>query len=143
MQQDFEQAKLIASPINLLDSSPMADGAAAVIVTADPLAKEFAERPIRIRASTSATDGRRIVSYFGSCGVICYDLAGRELWKFEMPPATVGGNFGSGVSPILVDDVVIRENERVLNVGNTPSPAATASLNISKLIVGRLAARLT
>jgi hypothetical protein len=37
----------------------------------------------------------------------------------------------------------IRENERVLNVGDTPSPAATASLNISKLIVGRLAARLT
>jgi (S)-2-hydroxyglutarate dehydrogenase len=42
----------------------------------------------------------------------------------------------------LVDDVVIRENDRVLNVGNTPSPAATASLNISKLIVERLAARL-
>ena len=54
--QDFEQAKMIASPINLLDSSPMADGAAAVIVTADPLAREFAERPIRIKASTSATD---------------------------------------------------------------------------------------
>jgi L-2-hydroxyglutarate oxidase len=43
----------------------------------------------------------------------------------------------------LCDDIVIRDNERVLNVGNTPSPAATASLNISKLIVGRLAARLT
>jgi L-2-hydroxyglutarate oxidase LhgO len=43
----------------------------------------------------------------------------------------------------LVDDIVIRQNERVLNVGNTPSPAATASLNISKLIVERLAARLT
>jgi len=43
----------------------------------------------------------------------------------------------------LVDDIVIRENERVLNVGNTPSPAATASLNISKLIVQRLAARLS
>ncbi len=43
----------------------------------------------------------------------------------------------------LVDDVVIRENESILNVGNTPSPAATASLNISKLIVERLAARLT
>ena len=42
----------------------------------------------------------------------------------------------------LVDDVVIRESERFVNVGNTPSPAATASLNISKLIVGRLAARL-
>jgi (S)-2-hydroxyglutarate dehydrogenase len=43
----------------------------------------------------------------------------------------------------MVDDIVIRENERVLNIGNTPSPAATASLNISKLIVERLAARLT
>jgi acetyl-CoA C-acetyltransferase len=54
--EDFENAKLMASPINLLDSSPMADGAAAVIITADPLAREFAERPIRIKASTSATD---------------------------------------------------------------------------------------
>jgi (S)-2-hydroxyglutarate dehydrogenase len=43
----------------------------------------------------------------------------------------------------LVDEVVIRENERVVNIGNTPSPAATASLNISKLIVERIAARLT
>lgn len=42
----------------------------------------------------------------------------------------------------LVDDIVIHESDRVLNVGNTPSPAATASLNISELIAGRLAARL-
>ncbi|MBI1802374.1 MAG: thiolase domain-containing protein, partial [Chloroflexi bacterium] len=53
---DFDKAKMVASPINLLDSSPMADGAAAVIITADPIAKEFAERPVRIKASTSATD---------------------------------------------------------------------------------------
>jgi len=43
----------------------------------------------------------------------------------------------------LVDDIVLRQSQRVLNVGNTPSPAATASLNISKLIVERLAAHLT
>jgi len=42
----------------------------------------------------------------------------------------------------LVDDFLIRENERVINIGNTPSPAATASLNIGKLIVERLAGRL-
>jgi L-2-hydroxyglutarate oxidase LhgO len=42
----------------------------------------------------------------------------------------------------LVDEWVIREDERVINIGNTPSPAATASLNIGKLIVERLAARL-
>jgi (S)-2-hydroxyglutarate dehydrogenase len=42
----------------------------------------------------------------------------------------------------LVDDIVMRQGGRVLNVGNTPSPAATAALNISKLIVDRLADHL-
>jgi L-2-hydroxyglutarate oxidase len=42
----------------------------------------------------------------------------------------------------LVDDFLIRESERVINIGNTPSPAATASLNIGKLIAERLATRL-
>jgi L-2-hydroxyglutarate oxidase len=43
----------------------------------------------------------------------------------------------------LVDEWVICEDERVINIGNTPSPAATASLNIGKLIVERLATRLS
>ena len=58
-------------------------------------------------ASTPATDGRRIVSYFGSCGLYCYDLAGKELWKHELPAATIGGDFGSGVSPIIADGTAI------------------------------------
>jgi outer membrane protein assembly factor BamB len=58
-------------------------------------------------ASTPATDGERIVSYFGSCGVFCYDLAGKELWRFEMPTATTPGDFGTGVSPIIAGDVAI------------------------------------
>src|SRR6516225_1992620 len=37
--------------------------------------------------STPATDGKRIFAFFGSCGVICYDLTGKELWQFEMPMA--------------------------------------------------------
>ncbi|MCI0379972.1 MAG: PQQ-binding-like beta-propeller repeat protein [Gemmataceae bacterium] len=55
--------------------------------------------------STSATDGERIVSYFGSCGLISYDLSGNELWTFEMPTAT--GGFGTGTSPILADGLVV------------------------------------
>lgn len=58
-------------------------------------------------ASTPATDGERIVSYFGSCGLFCYDLAGKEQWKIEMPTVTTVGDFGTGVSPILVDGLVI------------------------------------
>jgi len=41
----------------------------------------------------------------------------------------------------MVDDFLIQETERVVNVGNAPSPAATASLNVGKLIVETLAKR--
>jgi L-2-hydroxyglutarate oxidase len=42
----------------------------------------------------------------------------------------------------LLDDFVIQETDRIINVGNAPSPAATASLNIGRLIVDRLATRM-
>src|SRR5687767_10426605 len=32
-------------------------------------------------SSTPATDGERVVAYFGSYGLLCYDFAGKELWK--------------------------------------------------------------
>ncbi len=41
----------------------------------------------------------------------------------------------------LVDDFLIDETEHMVNVNNAPSPAATASLNIGKLVVDRLANR--
>ena len=51
------------------------------------------------------------MSYFGSCGLFCYDLAGKELWKFELPMAKMLGNFGSGVSPIIAADTVILQRD--------------------------------
>lgn len=58
-------------------------------------------------ASTPATDGERIVSYFGSYGLLCYDLSGRELWTFPMPLPQLPGSFGSGVSSIIAEGKVI------------------------------------
>ncbi|MBX3426500.1 MAG: PQQ-binding-like beta-propeller repeat protein [Pirellulales bacterium] len=58
-------------------------------------------------ASTPATDGERIVSYFGSCGLFCYDLAGNELWRFSMPPARTPADFGTGVSPIIAAGLAV------------------------------------
>jgi outer membrane protein assembly factor BamB len=58
-------------------------------------------------ASTPATDGERIFAFFGSCGVICYDLAGKELWQFQMPTAVTAGNFGTGSSPIVTAGTVV------------------------------------
>ena len=62
-------------------------------------------------ASTCATDGERIVSYFGSCGLFCYDLAGHELWRYEMPPAVTIAGFGTGNSPVIVDGTVVLVRE--------------------------------
>ena len=44
-------------------------------------------------ASTPATDGKRIVSYFGSCGLICYDLSGKELWQLRASDRRDDGRF--------------------------------------------------
>jgi len=42
----------------------------------------------------------------------------------------------------LAEDFLIQESDRVVNVCNAPSPAATASLNVGRLIVERLEKKL-
>jgi L-2-hydroxyglutarate oxidase len=61
----------------------------------------------------------------------------------DLEPAPAGVR-AQAVAPdgSMVDDFLIQETERVINVCNAPSPAGTASLNIGKLIVDRLANRL-
>jgi acetyl-CoA C-acetyltransferase len=54
--KQFSDSKMIADPVSLLDSSPIADGAACVILAPTSMAKEFSEKPVRIRASAIATD---------------------------------------------------------------------------------------
>jgi outer membrane protein assembly factor BamB len=83
-------------------------------------------------ASTPATDGKRIVSYFGSCGLYCYDLEGKELWRFEMPPAATAGGFGSGVSPILADGTVVLVRDELKDPKIVALDAATGSLKWEK-----------
>ena len=41
----------------------------------------------------------------------------------------------------LVDDFLIEDNERIINVCNAPSPAATASLNIGSIIAEKISDR--
>ena len=76
-------------------------------------------------ASTPVTDGQRIIAYFGSCGLVCYDLAGKELWKFEMPTASIPGEFGTGTSPILADGLVVVVRDEMKNSRIVAVNAAT------------------
>ena len=58
-------------------------------------------------ASTPVSDGKKVVSYFGSCGLIAYDLDGKEEWRFELPTAVTNNEFGTGTSPVLADGLVL------------------------------------
>ena len=47
-----------------------------------------------------------------------------------------------GRNGALLDDFLILESEQIIDVCNAPSPAATASLNIGRLIADKMAQRL-
>ncbi len=49
-------APMVADPLTLLDCSPMSDGAAAVILAPMEIAKKYTDTPIKISASTAATE---------------------------------------------------------------------------------------
>jgi acetyl-CoA C-acetyltransferase len=52
----FARAKMICDPINLLDSSPICDGAAAVVLAPAGAARALSAAPVRIAASAVGTD---------------------------------------------------------------------------------------
>jgi acetyl-CoA C-acetyltransferase len=55
--EQFASARMIADPINLLDSSGIGDGAAAVVLCPTRVAREYGNgRAVHIRASSMATD---------------------------------------------------------------------------------------
>jgi len=63
--------------------------------------------------ATPATDGRRVVAFFGSQGLYAYDMKGQLLWKRDLGRLDVGAydapdyEWGTASSPILFEDTVI------------------------------------
>ena len=56
-------------------------------------------------ASTPACNGSQVFSFFGSYGLLCYDLKGNLLW--ERPLGPFQDEFGASSSPVLIGDKVI------------------------------------
>lgn len=56
-------------------------------------------------AATPACDGERVFAFFGSYGLVCYDLEGRKLWERALGPFR--DEYGASSSPMIVDDKVI------------------------------------
>ena len=63
--------------------------------------------------STPATDGQRLVAIFGSEGLFCFDMNGKQLWRKDlglMDPgyyAVTNSRWGFGSSPVLHEGKVI------------------------------------
>jgi outer membrane protein assembly factor BamB len=63
--------------------------------------------------ATPATDGKRVVAFFGSQGLYAYDLDGKLLWRKDLGRLDAGAydapdvEWGTASSPILHRDLVI------------------------------------
>jgi outer membrane protein assembly factor BamB len=58
------------------------------------------------------TDGERVIAWFGSAGVYCYDLAGHDLWRRDLGRQSHVWGYAS--SPVLYGDLCL------LNFGPGP-----------------------
>jgi acetyl-CoA C-acetyltransferase len=55
-EADYTSAKMIADPISLLDSAPVCDGAAALVLCSEDVVKRTGAPRVRVRATELATD---------------------------------------------------------------------------------------
>ncbi len=64
-------------------------------------------------AATVACDGQRVYAFFGSFGLVCYDVDGTPRWSRKLGPFR--DEFGSASSPVLVDGKVILNEDHDLD----------------------------
>ncbi|MEO7798506.1 MAG: PQQ-binding-like beta-propeller repeat protein [Opitutaceae bacterium] len=63
-------------------------------------------------ASTPVTDGKFVVSYFGSFGLVCHDFDGNEVWRHPLSLLVSAGLYGTGTSPIIVGGRVLLSRDQ-------------------------------
>jgi len=56
-------------------------------------------------SATAVTDGERVIAWYGSAGIHCYDFEGNELWKRDLPK--IDHEWGYGSSPLIEGDLCI------------------------------------
>jgi len=55
--------------------------------------------------NTVVTDGERVITYFASCGLICYNMDGILQWKYPKRSTKYQNN--NGTSPVITGDKLI------------------------------------
>jgi outer membrane protein assembly factor BamB len=81
-----------------------------------------------------ATDGKCVVAFFGTPGLFCYDMDGKQLWHKSFGVFTSETGWGIGASPVIHGDLVIlncdNDGAKFLPKGST---ATAAPMNIVAL----------
>ena len=56
-------------------------------------------------SASPVTDGERVIASFGSAGLVCYDLDGRELWRRDF--GKFDNLWGNASSPVIFENLCI------------------------------------
>jgi len=82
------------------------------------------------------TDGKHVYAFFGTPGLFCYDLDGKQVWKASFGVFTNSTGWGIGASPFLFEDLVIQncDNDGAAGLGpkekaRTAAPMALIALD--------------
>ena len=100
----YARAKLIADPINLLDSSPIADGAASVIVVAQENLSQYSGKPVAILACEVGTD------------TLAIDNRVDPLWLGGVERSAKKAYRVSGLSPKEINFVEIHDAFSIMSI---------------------------
>ncbi len=79
--EDVMNSKAVADPLKLLDCSPISDGAAAVVLAPLEKAKKFNDTPIKIVASTQASDTLRLAERDSLTAMKATKLASEKAYR--------------------------------------------------------------
>src|SRR5207253_1565455 len=74
-----------------------------------------------------ATDGTNVYAFFGTPGLFCYDLDGKEVWKHNFGIFRSDQGWGTAASPFLFEDLVIQNCDN--DGGPTAAPQALVALD--------------
>ncbi|MFN0109420.1 MAG: PQQ-binding-like beta-propeller repeat protein [Blastocatellia bacterium] len=65
-------------------------------------------------SESPVTDGKYVYAYIGNLGLWAFDLKGKQVWTTPLESNPVYLDFGTGSSPVLVDNllVILNDNEK-------------------------------
>ena len=76
---------------------------------------------------TPATEGNRVVAFFGPAGMHCFDTDGKKIWELQL--GDFPGNWGAAASPIIINGIIYQNCDSM-----GPSRLIAVSLETGKIM---------